>query len=151
MSDAQLAHAIKTCENLARNLPEIPRLTIQAADDSIMQAVPPVWTTYHAGISRSEDPDRPGIMLDAGKIEGAVSEDIVRWAQKVFSAAGLRPPVDARSYAYDPGGPYPRRIEEQGSPDYPGNRYPGAGVHVWQLAALAARQRLTELFERATQ
>lgn len=150
MSSAQLKHAIRVCEKLVEGLPQLANNIIQTAENSIQAAIPPFWPTYRAGIKRTISPDVDKIELLANQIEGAVNQHILDWAQKVFPVAGMAAPADAHSYTFDDGGAYPERIEESGSPDYPGNRAVGAGRSVWMLAGQAARDEAMRRFKEMT-
>jgi hypothetical protein len=150
MSSAALAKMISTCHKLAEALPTMGGEIIKTADVAVNSAIPPFWPTYRAGIVLDMTPPDPSISLMASKIEGAVNQHIIDWAQKVFPVAGKSAPMTASDYVYDSGGAYPLQIEESGSPAYPGNRATGAGKAVWKLAAEAANRRFMELINKAT-
>jgi len=150
MSSAALAKMIRTCRSLAEVQPTMGSEVVKEASVAVNSGIPPFWPTYRAGVVLNLAPPEPSILLDAGKIEGAVSQHIIDWAQKVFPVAGKSAPLTASDYVYDAGGAYPLHIEESGSPEYPGNRAAGAGKAVWQLAGQAANRRFMELIKKAT-
>lgn len=150
MSDAALTKMIRTCRNLSEILPTMGQEIIKVASVAVDSSIPRFWPTYRAGITEDITPNNPSISLMASKIEGAVNQKIIDWAQKVFPVAGLGAPLDAQDYVYGDGAAYPLRIEESGSPAYPGNRAVGAGEAVWRTAAERALDAFNKLVKKAT-
>jgi hypothetical protein len=131
----------KTLKNLSA-LDQLPERTIELAHKSVQGAIPSFWPTYRAGITIEHTPEHSKLSLDGGKIEGAVNQHIIDWAQKVFPLAGLESPSSSADYVNAGGGAYPLRIEQSGSPSYPGNRAIGAGQGVWLIAGQIAREEI---------